>query len=141
VDFNAFAELFRNHLPEGLVLNNPGGGTSTIVWCDGERVCYRRGDLRLYVGLRELHAAYTHFAGRDVTTRQLKDNAPTLFDSNRGGHNCHCTLFFLALQRMGLVGELWGRGQAGSPFGVTVPAPQDATKHPLHQSAHRTEGA
>ena len=126
MDFDTFARLLRNSLPEGLVLDNPGGGTSTIMRCDGERVCYRRGDSRFYIGLRELHAAYGHFAGGDVTTRQLKDYAPSLFDSDRGGHSCHCTFFFLSLQRMGVVGKLWGRGQAGSPFGVTLPAAQDS---------------
>lgn len=131
MDFDTFAQRLRTSLPEGMVLDNPGGGTSTVMWCDGERVCYQRGELRLYVGLRELHAAYLHFGGKDVTTRQLKDYSPGLFDSDRGGHNCHCTFFFLALQRMGVVGELWGRGQAGSPFGVTLPVAQSTPNHPL----------
>ncbi|MGE5327619.1 MAG: hypothetical protein ACM3NO_11315 [Deltaproteobacteria bacterium] len=131
VDFDTFAALFRGSLPDGLVLDNPGGGTSTIVWCDGERICYRRGDLRLYIGLRELHAAYLHFAGRDVTSNHLKDYAPALFDSDRGGHNCHCTFFFLALQRMGVAGDVSGRGHAGSPFGVTLPPAEDPPNHAL----------
>jgi hypothetical protein len=124
VDFDAFAQLLRGSLPEGLVLDNPGGGTSTIMWCDGERICYRRGNLQLYIGLCDLHSAYLNFAGGDVTTRQLKDYAPGLYDSSAGGHNCHCTFFFQALQQMGVVGEIWGCGHSGSPFGVTLPAAQ-----------------
>jgi hypothetical protein len=134
MEFDTFARLLRNSLPEGLVLDNPGGGTSTIMWCDGERVCYRRGDSRFYIGLRALHVAYGHFAGGDVTTRGLKDYAPGLFASARGGHDCHCTFFLLALQRMGVAGELWGRGRAGSPFGVKLRAAQDI-EPPLHQTA------
>jgi hypothetical protein len=121
VDFDRFAQLLRTSLPEGTVLENPGGGTSTILWCDDERVCYRRGNSRFYVGLRDLHSAYVDFAGGDVTTRQLKDHAPAVFDSARKGHNCHCTFLFLTLRQMGVVEEIWGRGQARSPFGVTLP--------------------
>ncbi len=120
MDFDSFAQLLRESLAEGIVLHNPGGGTSTILWCDTERVCYRRGGSRFYIPLRTLHEAYSRFAGRDVTTRQLKDYSPGVFDSAQGGHNCHGTFLFLALQQMNLAGEIWGRGQAGSPFGVTV---------------------
>ena len=120
MDFDAFSERFRASLPTGLVLDNPGGGTTTILRHDGERVGYRRGGSGFSVGLRDLYAAYIHFANGDVTTKQLKDYAPHLFDSSRGGHNCHCTLLFLALQRMGLASEIWGRGRVGSLFGVTL---------------------
>jgi hypothetical protein len=120
VDFDSFAQLVRGNLPEGVVLDNPGGGTSTVLWCDAERVCYRRGGSRFYVPLRDLYDAYAHFAGRDVTTRQLKDYSPAVFDSSHGGHNCHGTFLFLALRQMNLASDIWGRGQAGSPFGVTV---------------------
>jgi hypothetical protein len=135
MDFDSFARLLRSSLPKGLVLTNPSRGTSTIMWCDEERVCYRRGNLRLYIGLRELHTAYLHFVGGDVTTRQLKDYCPKLFDSTRNGHDCHCTFFFMALQQMGVVNNLWGRGLAGSPFGVTLPAVQAPSNRMLPQSA------
>jgi hypothetical protein len=131
VEFPVFARLFRTSLPAETVLDNPGGGTSTIIWCAEERVCYRRGNLRLYIDLCDLHAAYDHFAGREVTTQHLKSYAPALFDSARKGHDCHCTFFFLALERMGLVTGIWGRGRAGSPFGVTIaPQPDDAESDP-----------
>jgi hypothetical protein len=107
-------------LPEGTVLNNPGGGTSTVLWVDDGRVCYQRGKSRFYVGLRDLYSAFMHFAGGDVTTRQLKDYSPGVFDSAQRGHNCHCTFLFLALQQMGAVQEIWGHGHAGSPFGATI---------------------
>jgi hypothetical protein len=120
VDFDEFVQLLRTSLPVGVVLDNPGGGTSTVLSHDAERVCYRRGGSRFYVPLRELHEAYIRFSGQEVTTRSLKDYSPEVFDSARGGHNCHATFLFLALQRMNLSGEIWGRGRIGSPFGVTI---------------------
>lgn len=120
MDFSTFKQLLLKSLPEGLILENPGGGTSTILPGDGERVCYRRGKSTFKVSLRDLHAAYVHFSGADVTARQLKEYAPHVFDSARKGHNCHGTFLFLALRRMGLTGEIWGQGRAGSPFGVSI---------------------
>lgn len=120
MDLDTFAGRLKASLPKDLELDNPGRGTSTIMWCDGERVCYLRGKSRLYVAVRDLHAAYTAFAGGDVTARQLKEFAPTVYDSAKKGHNCNATFLFMALQRMGLAGETWGHGRAGSPFGVTI---------------------
>lgn len=120
MEFDTFAQRLRASLPEGTKLENPGGGTSTVLWCDGERVSYRRGKSRFYVSLSDLYSAYMHFAGGDVTTRELKDHAPGVFDSTRKGHNCNCTFLFLALQQMGLTEEIWGRGRSGAPFGVTL---------------------
>src|SRR5262249_14930569 len=56
------------------------------------------------------------------SANQIQDYKPAIFDTDRNGHNCHCTFFFLALQRMGLAGAIWGRGRAGSPFGVSLEA-------------------
>ena len=124
MDFDTFAQLLRDRLPQGLELNNPGAGTSTVMWCDDDRICYRRGKLRLYIGIRDLYEAYLRFSGCELSSRQLKDYAPLLYDSRRNGHNCHCTFFFLALRQMGIVAEIWGTGRAGNPFGVTLPAIQ-----------------
>jgi hypothetical protein len=55
-----------------------------------------------------------------MTTRDLKDFAPDVYDSAAGGHNCNATVLMLALNRMGLATPVWGRGQRGAPFGVTV---------------------
>jgi hypothetical protein len=130
MDFTAFGQLLCDRLRVGLVMNNPGGGTSTVMRCSDEEVCYRRGDHRFYIATRDLYDAFQRFSGDDVTTNQLKDYKPAIFDTDRNGHNCHCTFFFLALQRMGLAGEIWGRGTAGSSFGVSL-APN---KHPPSQA-------
>lgn len=122
MEFDAFVKLLRDHLPVGLVLNNPGGGTSTILSWTGNRVSYERGKSRFSIEARDLFAAYQHYSGCDVTTTQMKEHHPSLYDSQQNGHSCHCTFFFLALQRLGIVQRIWGTGRRGSPFGVTIPA-------------------
>jgi hypothetical protein len=41
MDLDGFVQLLRTSLPVGVVLANPGGGTSTVLSHDAERVCYR----------------------------------------------------------------------------------------------------
>ena len=115
-----FATAMCRSLPAGTVLKNPGRGTSTIVWIDDDRLCYQRGRARFYVFLADLHEAFQEFAGRDATTTDLKKYAPQVFDSAQRGHNCNCTVLFMALQSMGLAGPIKGSGRRGDPFGVRV---------------------
>ena len=104
----------------GTVFENPGRGTSTVVWNDGERVCYLRTRSRLYVRIEDLADAAATFAGRTVRTTDLKAFRPAVFDSRANGHGCHCTFLFRVLQSLGLAGEVTGTGRRGSPFAVTV---------------------
>lgn len=120
MEYETFVNRMKASLPAGTVMENPGGGTSAIAWIDDDRLCYVRGNARFYVRFRDLHGAYERFAGKDVTTTRLKAFAPEVFDSARRGHNCNCTVLFLALQRIGLAGEIWGKGRRGAPFGVTL---------------------
>jgi hypothetical protein len=120
VDFDGFARLVRQKVPVGLVLENPGRGTTTIIRYQEGQLCYRRGQSRFYVELGTLHEAYARFRGEDVTTNRLKEYRPETFDSSRGGHNCNATVLFLMLVKMDLAGGIWGRGQRGAPFGVSV---------------------
>jgi len=120
MQFDTFANRLRHSLPEGTVLQNPGKGTTTVLWCDGERLCYQRGKSRFYVHLADLHNAYTAHIGGDMTTNDVKAFAPGIFDSRSGGHGCNATVLMLALREMDLAGEIFGRGQRGKPFGVAV---------------------
>lgn len=123
MEYDAFVQSLMASLPEGTVMDNPGGGTSTVMWCDGERICYKRGrGSRLYVDLRHLYEGYRQHSGRRMTTNDLKAMNPAVFDTKQNGHNCHCTFLFMALQRMGIVGAIQGAGGAGSPFWVSLPA-------------------
>jgi hypothetical protein len=102
-------------------MQNPGEGTSTVMWCDRIRICYKRGDSRLYIDLNELYNAYQQHRGRSVSTNDLKVMAPAVFDSSKNGHNCHCTFFFMALQKMGIIDEIQGEGRPGHPFAASLP--------------------
>ncbi|MDP2857146.1 MAG: hypothetical protein Q8P50_04115 [Bacillota bacterium] len=120
MDILSFTRKMHHALPPGTVMNNPAGGTTTVEWIDNERLCYRRGRALFYVSLQELHSAYLHFRGGQTTTTALREFAPEVFDSSAKGHNCNCTVLFMALERMGLAGPISGRGRRGDPFAVRV---------------------
>ena len=122
MNFERFVHQLTARLPDGLVMKNLGKGTSTIMWNDGDRVCYKRGGSRLYIHLRRLYDACCHFSGRVVSTTDLKDWKPEVFDSTQNGHSCHCTFLFMALRRMDVIHEISGTGRSGAPFRVTLPS-------------------
>lgn len=104
-------------------MDNPGGGTSTVMWCDDERICYKRGLRSLfYVNLSDLFESYDQFRGKKVTTNDLKEMNRKVYDSKQKGHNCHCTLLFMALLKMGVVNAINGSGKRGNPYWIFIPA-------------------
>lgn len=123
MDYLRFRDLVTAAAPPGTVLENPGRGTSTVVKYEDDRLCYIRGEARFYVHLADLYAAYRRFLGQDVETTGVKRFAPEIFDTKRGGHDCHTTVLFRLLEAAGLSSEIWGRGQRGAPFGVSIGAP------------------
>lgn len=98
------------------------------MWCDQDRICYRRGKSRFYFELCVLYEAYQRFYGQRVTTADLKNVNPRMFDSKQNGHNCHCTFFFMVLCQIDIVDAIWGTGREGDPFGVTIPARRERVK-------------
>lgn len=118
----AFVLALQNVLPAGLTLANPGGGTSTIVDCSSNSVRYRRGRSEIAVSMESLHKAYLAYQGRRVTSADLREYAPSVFDSHArpAGHSCNVTFLFLALHRAGLASEIGGKGVRGNPFFVMI---------------------
>ena len=116
--YEEFVRSLRANVPNGLVMKNPGLGTSTVIWSDEERICYKRGQARLYVSLRDLYLGYSSHVGRKMSTNDLKSLAPAVFDSKLNGHNCNCTFLFLVLQTMGLTEKIQGTGRTENPFWV-----------------------
>lgn len=116
------AHEFRSRIissaPVGTVFNNPGGGTSEVVKTDDEKIAYIRGGSRFYVRFSDLYSAFQKFRGINVTTQDLKEYAPEVFDSSArpAGHSCNCTIMFLLLHQAGLAGEIEGKGRRGNPF-------------------------
>lgn len=122
MDFDTFYQAIESRVPPGTVLQNPGGGTSTILSCRAAHVTYLRRNSRIRVSLRDLHAAFMHFAGRRLTSSRLKEFAPNVFDSGveHPGHSCNCTVLFLLLREIGVVDHIHGGGVRGNPFWVDL---------------------
>jgi len=120
MNLKEFASSIKSKVPVGAVLQNPGGGTSTILSYDEDRVCYERGHSRFYIELADVWEAAEHFKGQYVTTTALKEFKPVVYDSSQQGHNCNCTLMFLLLREVGTTPEIQGTGKSGDPFGVQL---------------------
>ena len=119
-------ELLRNQLerafPAGTVLDNPGGGTSEIVSYQETMLRYKRGKSSIYLRYDDVLAVVEAYRGRTVTSAELKAFAPSVFDSSArpAGHSCNCTMLFLLLGGIGLVGKIQGEGVRGNPFAAEI---------------------
>lgn len=116
-----FSALWRQKLPEGTQMDNlSGDNVTTIVDQTETKVFYQRGDSNIRIAFADLYWGYQqiHSAGEaGLTTKQLKEQRPMVFDSSHrpAGHSCNCTFLFQGLEELGLV-ELQGFGVKGSPF-------------------------
>lgn len=56
-----------------------------------------------------------------MTSRDLRDYAPQLFDSSArpAGHSCNCTFLFMVLTKLVLTDGIRGEGKAYRPFRTT----------------------
>lgn len=115
-----FVSATRLALPRDTILPNPRSGTTRIVKYSGDTLVYQRGESRFYVSLQDLYHAFEHFQGSDVSSRDLREYAPSVFDSKKGGHSCNCTMLFLILVAIGIADIIEGRGVAGHPFRVRI---------------------
>jgi hypothetical protein len=121
--FHDFVELLRARLPVGVVLENPGGGTSTVLSHTETRIYYKRGDSPFHMDYDDLHDAYQRFTGEPVTTSNLKDYAPAIFDQPHGGTTVTARFFCLPWYRWGLPSQFGGAARpvirSESPFHPT----------------------
>ena len=116
-----FVSQLINAVPEGIVFDNPGGGTSTIINVGEDKLSYMSGKSRFYLSYSATFNAFRLFSGMTTTTNDLKQHIPEVFDSKLGGHNCNCTTMFRIFERMGLIdGTVQGSGKKGSPFFVVI---------------------
>ena len=129
MELEIFIDRARALMPLGQVFENLGGGTSRIMTNDEGKVCYKRGNSRIYVRWRDLHSAYMRFAGRRVSSSDLRKAMPSVFDSSArpAGHSCNCTFLFHLLTKLSLTeGGPEGRGVVGDPFAVRLRPAQGA---------------
>jgi len=108
-------------LPKGLKLDNPGGGISEIISINENRICYKRGNSKIFVTLEDLHDAIeANKIKKIITSSDLKRYSPQVFDSTKGGHSCNCTFLFQVLKKMGIIDKIEGEGKRGNPFFSTL---------------------
>ncbi len=118
MDSVEFRQQLKQKLPVGRRLPNPGGGESVIVGHGPKNLRYRRKNSVISVSYQDLWETYRHFAGKEVTSRELRQFRPKVFDSQArpAGHSCNCTFLFMALREIGLADGLSGGGTPGNPF-------------------------
>ena len=132
MELNAFVERARALTPVGYEFENPGGGSSRILSSGRDKLGYRRGRSAIFVRWAVLHEAFVRFAGERVSSSDLRQSMPSVFDSNArpAGHSCNCTLLFHLLEKLSLtIGQMGGRGVRGDPFWIrlkTLDACEDA---------------
>ncbi len=122
--FADFRERFQRFLPVGTILNNPRKGSSEIISYRADTVTYRRGVSTIRASLVVFFNVYVKYSGVSVSSNDLRSYLPAVFDSKArpAGHSCNCTFLFVSFQRMGLAGELSGKGVSGAPFSVVLVA-------------------
>ena len=122
MDFLEFKQMIYKSIPIGTVLDNPGGGTSTILSYPSEAVSYRRRNSTMYVSLRDLFDEYITIKGRRMSSNDLKVINPSVFDlqARPAGHSCNCTFLFMVLLKIGVVTHIQGHGVRGDPFFVVL---------------------
>ena len=116
-----FLEQLKIDIPIDSKIENPGGGVSMIVSIGEDKLSYIRGTSRIYLPIETVLDVLNEFSGKTLSSSDLKEYNPTVFDSKHGGHDCNRTVTFCIFEKMGLtVGSVKGSGKRGSPFYITM---------------------
>lgn len=102
-------------------MENPGGGITKIKGYSRGRVAYIRGKSTFWVGIEDLFSTYIDFLGMQVSSRDLREYRPNVFDSSArpAGHSCNCSFLFMVLGQLKLADPIRGEGKTGKPFYTT----------------------
>lgn len=120
MDRNELRRKIIEKIPIGTIIDNPGGGTSTIITYTEKKVTYQRRNSKIGISFDDLYDAFVAFRGRVLDSTMLKSFKPRVFDSNQNGHSCNCTFLFMVLKELGIVNRINGAGKRGSPFKVHI---------------------
>ncbi len=115
-----FIEQTRIHFPIGYKIKNLGRGNTIIENYNDNKICYRRKNSNIYIELLSLYDAYVDFSGKKVSSTDLRQYAPKIFNSKKDGHSCNCTFFFQILKEIGVVNKIMGEGKRGNPFYIIL---------------------
>ncbi len=104
-------------------LGNPGGGISTLVSVGPDKLSYIRGKSRMYLPYETIFNVLEKYPRGILTTNNLRQFEPSIFDQKHGGHNCNCTFLLSVLTKLQFTeGGIQGMGQSGCPFFVKMRA-------------------
>ncbi len=122
MDFDEFKRKIKAAIPVDTIMDNPGGGTSTIISVSDDKISYMRGSSTIYVSFQDIYDAYSKYRGQKVTSSDLKVYRPSVFDpaAKPAGHSCNCTFLFLLISRIGEANGIQGAGVRGNPYFVEV---------------------
>lgn len=113
--------LVKDKIKVGLVFKNPGKGISEIVSISDLGIYYRRGNSKMLIKYHDIEKVYKEFKGKTMSTKDLKEFDPKVFESKNGGHSCNCTVLFLIFKECGLInGDIFGSGKRGNPFHINI---------------------
>ncbi len=123
-------EQIREAIRVGDVFQNPGGGTSAVTRVEADFVQYRRGTSDIRLKFEHMEQAYEKFRGKTVTTVDLQELQPEVFNSRRNGHSCNCTFLFMLFEKAGLTsGGIKGKGVRGNPYKIRLKASDDRSQN------------
>jgi len=120
MNYTQFISLIQT-VVNGLSFSNPSGtGNTIIINNNGSTITYQRGSSNFSIDIQELWDVYTHFSGQSISCIDLKNYKPHIYDSNQGGHSCHCTTLFLIFQYIGIITSINGSGVRNNPFWIQL---------------------
>ncbi|AWH89014.1 hypothetical protein [Limnobaculum parvum] len=122
MELNKFINDIKTTLPIATVMNNPGGGISTIINYSDTKITYLRGKSKMSISFNDLYETYIYFKGMNVSSSDLRRFKPSVFNSKAcpAGHSCNCTFLFLIFEKMNMSTNIGGKGVRGNPFSVTI---------------------
>jgi len=122
VTLHEFVAAVKVAFPAGTVVDNPGGGISTITGFSDANISYVRGHSTIAVAFSELYDTYRKFRGQHVSSSELRSFRPSVFDSaaRPAGHSCNCTFLFRILEKLNLSSAITGSGIRGNPYAIDI---------------------
>lgn len=109
MDKEQFIQLICQANLEGLVFNNTRKNPLNILGTNKERIHYQRGKSTVSLKYNQLFKAWDAFKGSTVTSEQLQDWKPEVFDSKghpKPGHDSNCGMFLMLMEHLGLATDL-----------------------------------
>lgn len=128
----AFAAYIKQACPIGSFIDTPKGEASMITGYSRSHILYSRNNVTISVAFLDLYKAYSHFYGQSVSTTELREFMPEVFDSKvrKAKYACNCILLFRLLEKLRLSGPITGTGAPRNPYSVKISMRDTLHKNP-----------